>query len=147
MNEKRTEGSALSRRRFLAATGTAAVGLAVGGFPHIAKAADSIPLPPLPYAENALEPVISARTLRFHYGKHHQGYVDNLNKLLADTDWAGLDLETIVLKSAKASDKQAVFNNAAQVQISLAHRIVHGWNMAPVSRSRSEERHRRCRRH
>lgn len=115
MNKKHTTGSALSRRQFLATTGTATVGLAVGGFPHIAKSADSITLPPLPYAEDALEPVISARTLSFHYGKHHQGYVNNLNKLIADTDWAGLDLETIVLKSAKASDKQAVFNNAAQV--------------------------------
>jgi len=115
MKKKRPTESSLTRRQFIAATGTAAVGLAVGGFPHIAKAADSITLPPLPYAEDALEPVISARTLSFHYGKHHQGYVNNLNKLIADTDWAGLDLETIVLKSAKASGKQAVFNNAAQV--------------------------------
>jgi len=47
------------------------------GAPHI--------LPPLPYAENALDPVISARTLGIHYGKHHKTYVDNLNKLITDT--------------------------------------------------------------
>jgi len=45
---------------------------------------------PLPYAENALEPVISAKTISFHYGKHHKGYVDNLNKLIAGTEFVGL---------------------------------------------------------
>ena len=115
MNKKCKAESSLSRRQFLAATGTAAIGLSVGGFPPIAKADNSIILPPLPYAEDALEPVISARTLSFHYGKHHQSYVNNLNKLIADTDWAGLDLESIVLNSSKALDKQSVFNNAAQV--------------------------------
>ena len=49
-------------------------------------------LPPLPYADNALEPVISANTIRFHYGKHHKAYVDNLNKLIAGTEFAGLPL-------------------------------------------------------
>lgn len=115
MKMKRKAGSALTRRQFLAATGTAAIGLAGGGFPPIAKADNSIILPPLPYAEDALEPVISARTLSFHYGKHHQGYVNNLNKLIADTDWTGLDLESIVLKSSQVLDKQSVFNNAAQI--------------------------------
>ncbi len=46
-------------------------------------------LPPLPYTENALDPVISMNTISFHYGKHHKGYVDNLNKLLAGTELAG----------------------------------------------------------
>jgi Fe-Mn family superoxide dismutase len=46
-------------------------------------------LPSLPYAENALDPVISANTIGFHYGKHHKGYVDNLNKLIAGTEFAG----------------------------------------------------------
>ena len=45
-------------------------------------------LPPLPYAENALDPVISANTIGFHYGKHHKGYVDTLNKLIAGTELA-----------------------------------------------------------
>lgn len=72
-------------------------------------------LPALPYAQGALEPYISARTMGFHYGKHHQAYVDNLNKLVAGTPWAaGSSLEKVVLESAGKADKAAVFNNAAQ---------------------------------
>jgi Fe-Mn family superoxide dismutase len=71
-------------------------------------------LPPLPYAENALEPVISAKTIGFHYGKHHKGYVDNLNKLIAGTELANLPLEKIVTQTAGKADKTAIFNNAAQ---------------------------------
>jgi Fe-Mn family superoxide dismutase len=66
-------------------------------------------LPDLPYAENALEPHISAETLRFHYGKHHATYVTNLNKLLAGTEMEGLSLEEVIGKS-----KGGLFNNAAQ---------------------------------
>ena len=64
----------------------------------------------LPYADNALEPVISARTISFHHGKHLQAYVDNLNKLLPGTPLEGLPLDEIV----KQSDG-AVFNNAGQI--------------------------------
>jgi len=71
-------------------------------------------LPPLPYAQNALEPVISANTISFHYGKHHKGYVDNLNKLVAGTEFAGLSLEKIITETAGKADKAAIFNNAAQ---------------------------------
>jgi len=71
-------------------------------------------LPPLPYAENALEPVISAKTISFHYGKHHKGYVDNLNKLVAGTEFAGMPLETIITVTAGKADKAAIFNNASQ---------------------------------
>ena len=71
-------------------------------------------LPPLPYAENALEPVISARTVSFHYGKHHQGYVDNLNKLVAGTKFADLSLEQVVAGSAGRPELSAIFNNSAQ---------------------------------
>jgi Fe-Mn family superoxide dismutase len=71
-------------------------------------------LPPLPYAENALEPVISARTIGFHYGKHHQAYLDNLNKLVAGTKFADLSLEQIIARSAGQPESSAVFNNAAQ---------------------------------
>ena len=53
-------------------------------------------LPPLPYAESALDPVISAKTIGFHYGKHHKGYVDTLNKLLAGTELANLSLEKLI---------------------------------------------------
>ena len=72
-------------------------------------------LPPLPYAENALDPVISARTVGFHYGKHHQGYVDTLNKLIAGTDLAGLSLVKLISDTAGKTDKAAIFNSAAQV--------------------------------
>jgi Fe-Mn family superoxide dismutase len=75
----------------------------------------NITLPPLPYAENALDPVISANTISFHYGKHHKAYVDNLNKLIAGTPLEGQPLEKIILESAGKADKQGVFNNAAQV--------------------------------
>ena len=72
-------------------------------------------LPPLPYAENALEPVISANTLSFHYGKHHKAYVDNLNKLAAGTEYESMPLEQVIRATAGKPDKSGVFNNAAQV--------------------------------
>ena len=64
----------------------------------------------LPYEQDALEPVISAQTLSFHHGKHLQAYVDNLNKLIADTEFEGKSLEEIVKASTGA-----LFNNAGQV--------------------------------
>ncbi|MDA8229989.1 MAG: superoxide dismutase [Magnetospirillum sp.] len=73
-------------------------------------------LPPLPYAKDALEPHISARTLEFHHGKHHAAYVTNLNNLTKDTPLASKSLEEVIL--AAAADlpaKQGIFNNAAQV--------------------------------
>jgi Fe-Mn family superoxide dismutase len=72
-------------------------------------------LPDLPYAENALEPVITAKTIGFHYGKHHKTYVDNLNKFIVDTEFADLPLEKIITGAAGKADKAAIFNNAAQV--------------------------------
>jgi superoxide dismutase, Fe-Mn family len=72
-------------------------------------------LPPLPYADNALEPLISANTLSFHYGKHHKTYVDNLNKLVEGKDLATMSLEDIIKKSAGNPDMAGVFNNAAQI--------------------------------
>jgi Fe-Mn family superoxide dismutase len=72
-------------------------------------------LPHLPYAQDALEPYISAQTMGFHYGKHHQTYVDNLNKLVAGKPWAGQPLEQIIRETAGATDQASVFNNAAQV--------------------------------
>jgi len=71
-------------------------------------------LPSLPYADNALAPVISANTIGFHYGKHHKGYVDNLNKLITGTEFADLPLTKIITKTAGIADKTAIFNNAAQ---------------------------------
>src|ERR1019366_3399912 len=71
-------------------------------------------LPSLSYADDALAPVISAHTIGFHYGKHHKGYVDNLNKLVAGTEFADLPLENIITATAGKADKNAIFNNAAQ---------------------------------
>jgi Fe-Mn family superoxide dismutase len=72
-------------------------------------------LPALPYAQDALEPYISARTMSFHYGKHHQAYVNTLNQLVAGAPWAtGQTLEKVILESAGKADKAAIFNNAAQ---------------------------------
>jgi Superoxide dismutase len=81
----------------------------------VLRAASSIVLPPLPYAENALEPVITAKTLSFHYGKHHKAYVDNLNKLIAGTDYSDLSLEEIIKGTAGRPERAAIFNNAAQI--------------------------------
>jgi len=67
-------------------------------------------LPELPYAHDALAPVISAETISFHYGKHHQAYVNNLNNLIPETEFENTDLETIVKKS-----EGAIFNNGAQI--------------------------------
>lgn len=72
-------------------------------------------LPSLPYAEEALEPVLSARLIGFHYGKHHKGYVDNLNKMIAGTEFADLTLEQLIRESAGKIEKTAIFNNASQV--------------------------------
>jgi Fe-Mn family superoxide dismutase len=73
-----------------------------------------IALPPLPYVESALQPVISANTLGLHYGKHHKTYVDTLNKLIAGTEFADLPLEQIIKATAGQADHAAIFNNAAQ---------------------------------
>jgi len=74
-----------------------------------------IELPPLPYAQDALAPVISAETLSFHYGKHHKAYVDNLNKLVAGTELSELPLEAVIKAVAGKPEKAGVFNNAAQI--------------------------------
>lgn len=84
-------------------------------FSQTAQSGSTYVLAPLPYADNALEPVISAHTLSFHYGKHHKAYVDNLNKLVADTVFAGQSLEKIITATAGQADKAGIFNNAAQV--------------------------------
>lgn len=69
----------------------------------------------LPFENNDLEPHISAKTLEFHYGKHHQTYVDNLNKLTEGTPMEKDSLEGLILKTAGREGKEAIFNNAAQV--------------------------------
>ena len=70
----------------------------------------AIELPPLPYDRTALEPHISGETLDFHHGKHHKAYVDNLNKMIAGTEFESMPLEEIIRKS-----EGGMYNNAAQV--------------------------------
>lgn len=65
--------------------------------------------PQLPYANDALEPAISARTIEFHYGKHEQAYIDNLNRLIKGTEFEDAELEDVI-----AHAKGALFNNASQ---------------------------------
>ena len=72
-------------------------------------------LPPLPYDMNALAPHISKETLEYHYGKHHQAYVTNLNNLSKDTPYDSMYLEDVIKDSAGKADKTGIFNNAAQV--------------------------------
>jgi Fe-Mn family superoxide dismutase len=86
-----------------------------GAAPKVRPAAASVfALPPLPYAENALEPVISAKTVRLHYGKHNKGYVDTLNQLVAGTPFADMSLKQVVLSTAGNPAHAPIFNNAAQ---------------------------------
>ncbi len=75
----------------------------------------TIQLPDLPYRKDALAPHVSASTLEFHHDKHHAAYVNNTNKFIAGTELADKSLEEIIAAAAKAPDKKALFNNAAQV--------------------------------
>lgn len=72
-------------------------------------------LSPLPFKNSMLAPHISAKTLDFHYGRHHQAYVDNLNKLIVGTALENLSLVELMIKVASQLEQVAVFNNAAQV--------------------------------
>lgn len=69
----------------------------------------------LPFNIKALEPIISENTINFHYGKHHQAYLDNLNKLIAESPLKELTLEEIIIKTKANKEEQAIYNNAAQV--------------------------------
>jgi superoxide dismutase, Fe-Mn family len=72
-------------------------------------------LPDLPYPKNALEPHVSARTLEFHHGKHHEKYVSTANDLIKGTPLEGMPLEEVIKNSSKDPEKKKIFNNAAQV--------------------------------
>src|SRR5258706_7859617 len=78
------------------------------------KAPSPFQLPPLPWAENALEPVISAKTISFHYGKHHAAYVNKLNELVAGTRYAQMPLERVIAETAGHPDSQKILNQASQ---------------------------------
>jgi superoxide dismutase, Fe-Mn family len=75
----------------------------------------NITLPNLPYEKTALEPYITANTLDFHHGKHHNSYVVNLNNLIKDTQMADLSLEEIIMQTKGDATKAGIFNNAAQI--------------------------------
>ena len=103
----------ITRRQFVAGAACAALAL----HSRILKgesAMKEITLAPLPYADDALAPTVTAKTISFHYGKHHAGYVKTLNGLIAGTKYEGLSLEEIVAASREAGDT-AIFNNAAQI--------------------------------
>ena len=72
-------------------------------------------LPELPYAKDALAPTVSAETIDYHYGKHHQAYVNNLNNLVTNTKYATMSLEEIVKATQGQLSEKPIFNNAAQV--------------------------------
>ena len=140
-----------SRRSLLAGTGAVALGslvssVALAGDKGSKKGKDEAPppqqtastapatpssepptgpftLPALPYPDTALEPVITAHTLSFHYGKHHKAYVDNLNKLVAGTEYEKMDLAAVIAATNGVADKKPIFNNAAQ----LSHHTFY-WN-------------------
>jgi Fe-Mn family superoxide dismutase len=103
-----------TRRDFLKGAAATAVAAGALGFPAILKGAEPLSLPPLPYSDTALDPVISARTLSFHWGKHHRGYVDTLNGLVKGGPLEGKPLEEIVRAAASDTSGKALFNSAAQ---------------------------------
>src|SRR5215469_6755332 len=94
------------------------------------KPRSPLSLPALPYGENALEPIISARTISFHYGKHHRAYIDKLNELIGETSYDGLSLEEIVKRSAKSAKDIVIFTTAAEAYTLALHDalpISRGW--------------------
>jgi Fe-Mn family superoxide dismutase len=116
MKEK-IELTSMSRRQFLATTvaASAMVASSVIGLPAFGQGgAPSFELPPLPYPEDALAPYISGRTLSFHYGKHHRGYVDKLNELVKGTNLAESSLKEIIKTTAGDEKRLAIFNKADQ---------------------------------
>jgi superoxide dismutase, Fe-Mn family len=111
--------SAIDRREFLLKSGIAASAAAtfLAGTNTVGaqQAGFTISLPQLPYAQDALAPTISANTISFHYGKHHQTYLNNTLKLIAGTEFEKASLEDIIKKTAGKPDQVGLFNNAAQV--------------------------------
>jgi Fe-Mn family superoxide dismutase len=108
------------RREFMTQMGIAGAGISLGmgasnGLFAAPQAGLSTTLPPLPYAQSALAPVISENTLSFHYGKHHQAYLNNTVKMIAGTEFEKATVEVIIKKTAGQPDKAGLFNNAAQL--------------------------------
>lgn len=107
--------TSFSRRNVLKLAAGSGLLLLAGGMilPGQARA-EAFAAPPLPYPENALEPVISGRTVSFHYGKHTLGYFKNANKLVAESSLAGQPLDKVFLAAAKDPKLTPIFHNAAQ---------------------------------
>jgi Fe-Mn family superoxide dismutase len=114
-----------SRRQWLAAGSLASLAMVLSrpGLAAAPQQSTAVPaflghspltLPPLPFADDALEPVISAKTIGFHYGKHHRAYFDNLQKLVAGTPMSSASLEQLIMASHGQPDMEALFNNAGQ---------------------------------
>ncbi len=115
MNFTSTGSIEVTRRKFLMTASSAAGMVLFGGLiPRVFAAAPVFSLPPLPYPEDALEPVISAKTLSIHHGRHHQGYINNLNQLVVGTKYAEMALEKIVVTTVGKPGKGPYYNNAAQ---------------------------------
>ena len=101
---------------------------------------------PLHYANDALEPVISAETLSFHYGRHHQDHVVKLNQLVEGTRFAGLSLESLIVRTAGKAEHAAIFNNAAQLaEAAIEHfgsgwawLVVDGWELRVINTGNSD---------
>jgi Fe-Mn family superoxide dismutase len=100
-------------RRETLVLGAAATAAATLYRPHLARAAAPFEQPPLPYAEDALAPQISARTVGLHYGKHHKAYFTKLNELAPGTKYADMSLEEVVVASKKDGEDK-IFNQAGQ---------------------------------
>lgn len=110
----------MTRRAVLTASALTAAA-AVFPTPNIARAALPLAQPELPFKEDALAPVISAKTVSLHYGKHHKAYFDKLNQLAAGTRYADMDLAGIVEASADSDADAKIFNNAAQAWNHVAY--------------------------
>ncbi|NRF10540.1 superoxide dismutase [Agrobacterium pusense] len=110
-------------RRTILAAGAATAAAAVFPRPHVARAALPLSQPALPFAEADLAPVISAKTVGLHYGKHHKAYYDKLNTLAAGTRYADMELDRIIIESARSKEAADVkiFNNAAQAWNHVAY--------------------------
>lgn len=108
----------MKRREFLVSIGAISLASTVQGFPNIIGTAKPREVPPLPYAENALAPVISAQTVNIHYNRHHKGYFDPVNNLTKGTPLAEASFEEIIMKTYKDKanlNGPSLFNMAAQV--------------------------------
>jgi Fe-Mn family superoxide dismutase len=105
----------MTRRRLLGtALGAGSLAFTLGNRPGLSQTMGPFSLPPLPYAEDALIPVISSTTIGFHYGKHHKAYVDSLNKAVEGTDLKEKSLEEIIKATFGDGGHTAIYNNAAQ---------------------------------